>query len=122
SCRINKEAGNTSRSLPNDMTTPTSVSPDLQGTVKQDSNISTPQAIVLRAPVAEDAADLHQLVADCPPLDPNSLYCNLLHCSHFSGTSVAAVRRDEQGKERLVGFISGYIPPGQPDTLFVWQV
>ncbi len=104
------------------MTTPTSVSPDLQGTVKQDSNISTPQAIVLRAPVAEDAADLHQLVADCPPLDPNSLYCNLLHCSHFSGTSVAAVRRDEQGKERLVGFISGYIPPGQPDTLFVWQV
>lgn len=79
-------------------------------------------AILLRAPTADDAARLHRLVAECPPLDPNSLYCNLLHCTHFSGTSVAAVRQDSQGQEHLVGFISGYIPPGQPDTLFVWQV
>lgn len=79
-------------------------------------------AILLRAPVAEDGAHLHRLVAECPPLDPNSLYCNLLHCTHFSGTSVAAVRQDSQGQERLVGFISAYIPPSQPDTLFVWQV
>ena len=79
-------------------------------------------AILLRAPTADDAARLHRLIAECPPLDPNSLYCNLLHCTHFSGTSVAAVRRDSQGQEHLVGFISGYIPPGQPDTLFVWQV
>ena len=83
----------------------------------------TPEpAILLRAPNADDAARLHRLVAECPPLDPNSLYCNLLHCTHFSGTSVAAVRSDSQGQERLVGFISAYIPPAQPDTLFVWQV
>lgn len=79
-------------------------------------------AILLRSPTADDAARLHRLVAECPPLDPNSLYCNLLHCTHFSGTSVAAVLQDSQGRERLVGFISAYIPPAQPDTLFVWQV
>lgn len=79
-------------------------------------------AIRLRAPSAEDAADLHRLVAECPPLDPNSLYCNLLHCTHFSGTSIAAVRENSQGQETLLGFISAFIPPTQPDTLFVWQV
>src|SRR5690606_8528259 len=79
-------------------------------------------AILLRVPKAEDAADLHRLVAECPPLDPNSLYCNLLHCTHFSATSVAAVSKDSHGREQLVGFISAYLPPGQPETLFVWQV
>lgn len=74
-------------------------------------------AIVLREPRDDDGAHLHQLVAACPPLDPNSLYCNLLQCTHFRGTSVAAERDGE-----LVGFISGYIPPEQPDTLFIWQV
>lgn len=75
----------------------------------------------MREPAAEDAAQLNQLVRDCAPLDPNSLYCNLLHCTHFAATSVAAVRRSPVG-ERLVGFISAYIPPEQQDTLFVWQV
>jgi L-2,4-diaminobutyric acid acetyltransferase len=79
-------------------------------------------AISLRSPTADDAARLHRLVAECPPLDPNSLYCNLLHCTHFSGTSVAAVLRDASGDEQLAGFISAYVPPDQPDTLFVWQV
>ena len=71
-------------------------------------------------PTADDGAKLNQLIADCPPLDTNSLYCNLLHCTHFSATSVAAVPQDDP--ERLVGFISAYVPPQQPDTLFVWQV
>lgn len=50
------------------------------------------------------------------------MYCNLLHCTHFADTSVAAIMNDEVGNEQLVGFISGYLPPRQPDTLFVWQV
>jgi len=60
---------------------------------------------------------LHRLVRACPPLDPNSSYCNLLQCSHFKSTSIAAVREDE-----LVGSITGYRIPERPDTLFVWQV
>ncbi len=58
-----------------------------------------------------------RLVANCPPLDPNSVYCNLLQCSHFAKTSVAAEYDGE-----LVGFISGYIIPERIDTLFIWQV
>jgi L-2,4-diaminobutyric acid acetyltransferase len=73
--------------------------------------------IGLRPPSAEDGASVFQLVKRCPPLDPNSMYCNLLQCSHFAGTSVAAVSEEE-----LVGFISGYLLPERPDTLFIWQV
>jgi L-2,4-diaminobutyric acid acetyltransferase len=75
------------------------------------------EALSFRVPRASDGAALHQLVANCPPLDPNSFYCNLLQCSHFADTAVAVEYEGE-----LVGFISGYIPPGKPDTLFVWQV
>ncbi|MCL7942602.1 diaminobutyrate acetyltransferase [Marinobacter sp. ATCH36] len=78
---------------------------------------SNTTAINLRTPVKDDGYRLHQLVAECPPLDPNSIYCNLLQCSHFAETGVAAEIDDD-----LVGFISGYIPPQQPETVFVWQV
>lgn len=60
---------------------------------------------------------MHQLIADCPPLDTNSLYCNLLQCSHFRHTSVVA---EIDGV--VVGAISGYLIPERPDTLFIWQV
>lgn len=60
---------------------------------------------------------LHRLVLACPPLDQNSAYCNLLQCSHFSDTSIAAIR-----DEALMGSITGYRVPGREDTLFVWQV
>lgn len=60
---------------------------------------------------------LHRLVGECPPLDTNSSYCNLLQCSHFGSTSIAAVRTDD-----LVGSVTGYRVPDRPDTLFVWQV
>ncbi|WP_461480447.1 diaminobutyrate acetyltransferase [Porticoccus sp.] len=73
--------------------------------------------ITLRPPLAEDGAQVHQLIAQCPPLDQNSVYCNLLQCTHFHSTSVAA---EQEGV--LVGFISGYLVPERPDTLFIWQV
>lgn len=73
--------------------------------------------ITLRAPTAEDGAAVYELIAQCPPLDTNSMYCNLLQSSHFSETSVAA-----ELDENIVGFISGYVLPKQPDTLFIWQV
>ncbi|MBY6190312.1 diaminobutyrate acetyltransferase [Microbulbifer agarilyticus] len=74
-------------------------------------------SVQLRLPQSQDGARVHSLVANCPPLDTNSLYCNLLQATHFSQTSVAAERDGE-----LVGFISGYILPDRSDTLFIWQV
>lgn len=73
--------------------------------------------VTLRLPTATDGAQVHRLIANCPPLDPNSMYCNLLQCSHFSATSVAAEQNGE-----LIGFISGYVLPENPSTLFIWQV
>ncbi|WP_027853586.1 diaminobutyrate acetyltransferase [Marinobacterium litorale] len=74
--------------------------------------------IKFRKPESRDGAAVYNLIKRCPPLDTNSMYCNLLQCGDFADTSIAAV--DEKGK--MVGFISGYIPPNRPDTLFVWQV
>jgi len=57
------------------------------------------------------------LIAECPPLDTNSAYCNLLQCTHFAETCVVAERDGA-----LAGWISGYRLPAAPDQLFVWQV
>lgn len=72
---------------------------------------------LLRPAVPEDALSIHQMVESNPPLDPNSLYCNLLQCSHFADTSVA-VELDGQ----LVAFMTGYLKPAAPEVLFVWQM
>lgn len=76
------------------------------------------EKIMFTKPSAVDGMAVNQLVASCPPLDTNSVYCNLLQASHFSDTSVAA--RFEGGE--MIGFVSGYVVPKQLDTLFVWQV
>lgn len=69
------------------------------------------------SPTPSDGPLVHQLIADSPPLDTNSLYCNLLQCLHFADTSVIAKEKGE-----CLGFLSGYRVPGRQDTLFVWQV
>lgn len=74
--------------------------------------------IELSKPAPEDGALIHQLVAKCPPLDPNSSYCNLLQATHFSDTCVIA--KDESGE--VVGFVSGYRLPSDPTAYFLWQV
>lgn len=75
------------------------------------------QSVVLREPHIGDGLALHRLVAACPPLDANSVYCNLLQCTHFGGTAIVAERYGA-----LIGSITGYRLPARADTLFVWQV
>lgn len=70
-----------------------------------------------RLPLVDDGPDIHALVADCPPLDLNACYAYLLLAQHFSRTCIVAA-----SPQQLLGFISGYVPPQQPDTLFIWQV
>lgn len=79
--------------------------------------MTSSQNFIFHTPSKEDGWAVSQLIRACPPLDENSVYCNLLQCHHFAGTSVAAKQKGE-----LVGFVSGYLIPGEPNTLFVWQV
>lgn len=74
--------------------------------------------ITYRQPRITDGQDVHQLIKNCPPLDQNSLYCNLIQCRDFANTSIIA----ETSDNKVVGFISGYIPQNRPETLFIWQV
>lgn len=74
--------------------------------------------IALRRPRITDGRPVNQLIASCPPLDTNSLYLNLLQCTHFAETCVVA----EHADATLAGFVSGYLVPEQPTTLFIWQV
>ena len=76
------------------------------------------EKIILNKPSASDGMAINALIAACPPLDTNSVYCNLLQASHFSETSIMANTEGDQ----LVGFVSGYFLPSSADTLFVWQV
>ena len=73
--------------------------------------------IQFRLPNSQDGLALQQLIAQCPPLDTNSTYCNLLQCHHFFDTCALAER---DGK--LLGFVSGYRLPSDPSVLFVWQL
>ena len=71
----------------------------------------------IRKPKKADGARVWNLIKSIEKLDDNSMYCNLLQCSHFAGTCALAEMDGEP-----VGWISGYRPPESPDTLFVWQV
>lgn len=73
--------------------------------------------VTVGKPAAEHGLAVHDLIARCPPLDRNSLYCNLLQCSHFRNTCAVA----EAGSD-VIGFVSGYLLPEAPDCLFIWQV
>lgn len=89
-----------------------------------DFNSATHQSTVpsttptrFRAPLDIDASRVWSLIEATPALDDNSLYANLLQCSDFAATCALAERGDE-----LLGWMSGYVPPSRPDTLFVWQI
>ena len=77
----------------------------------------TRTSIVLRKPSDADGSAVWSLINECRPLDVNSMYCNLIQCDHFGETCVLAERDDD-----VVGWISAYLVPDDPETLFVWQV
>lgn len=77
-----------------------------------------PWHIQIRKPGRPDGVAVNELIARCPPLDRNSVYCNLLQCTHFAETSALAEVGDE-----VAGFVSGYlVPRSAGKTLFIWQV
>lgn len=75
------------------------------------------QTISFRKPHAKDGLAVNQLIASCPPLDRNSVYCNILQCDLFADTCVIA-----EVDEQPVGFVSAMLNPSQTTSLFVWQI
>lgn len=75
------------------------------------------KTISFRKPEAGDGLAVNRLIAACPPLDRNSVYCNILQCDLFADTCVVAEQDD-----KLVGFVSAMLDPRQTTTLFVWQI
>lgn len=75
------------------------------------------EPIKFRKPEPEDGAAIWALIQECSPLDENSMYCNLLQCDHFRDTCIVAEIDGE-----VAGWISGYLMPNDPETLFIWQV
>lgn len=73
--------------------------------------------VTFRRPTEIHAAKVWELIAKCPPLDRNSLYCELLLCTDFADTCVLAERAGA-----VVGWISAYRRPSDPSTLFIWQI
>lgn len=74
-------------------------------------------ALSCREPTANDGAALHALIQQCPPLDCNSMYCNLLQCTRFSQTSAVA-----EFDGQLLGAVTGFLDPAHQDTWFIWQI
>lgn len=85
--------------------------------MKDMSDTVTRDGITFRKPSPKDGPAVNALVDRCKPLDTNSLYCNLLQCDHFRDTCVLA-----ELDGALVGWVSGYVPPTEDNSLFVWQV
>ena len=83
----------------------------------RDKDASPAGELIFRQPTALDGMPVHQLIAANPPLDTNSVYCNLLQCSHFAPTCVA-VELDGN----VVAFMSAYVKPGENNVLFIWQM
>lgn len=73
-------------------------------------------SITFREPLVSDAQKIWELVKNNKPLDENSKYLYVLLCHQFSKTCVVA-----EYDSKIIGFLSGFISPKNPDTLFVWQ-
>ncbi len=73
--------------------------------------------IVFRTPKTDDGKYFWGIAKASKTLDVNSVYHYLIMCRHFGSTCIAA---EKQGQ--VVGFVTAYIPPDLPDTVFVWQV
>ncbi|MER7394140.1 diaminobutyrate acetyltransferase [Streptomyces sp. NPDC000151] len=71
---------------------------------------------VFRRPRIEDGPAVWELVENTPGLDSNSPYYYTLWFRDFADCSLVATVDDE-----IVGFLTGYRRPDEPDTYFAWQ-
>ncbi|WP_272506016.1 diaminobutyrate acetyltransferase [Natronobacillus azotifigens] len=82
----------------------------------QTETIAKIDNIQFAPPSSKDGAAMWKLV-NRSTLDENSAYKYIMMSSYFSKTCVVAKHENQ-----LVGFITGFVPPEQTDTIFVWQI
>ncbi|WP_079528370.1 diaminobutyrate acetyltransferase [Halobacillus hunanensis] len=76
----------------------------------------TDQQLTFEKPTVEDGSAMWELVNNST-LDQNSPYKYIMMCEYFAETCVVAKEND-----KLVGFVTAFIPPEQSDVVFVWQI
>lgn len=70
-------------------------------------------------PKKSQTKEIIKLVKDTKILDVNSEYLYYLQTIHFNKFCCVAV--DENKKDKVIGFVSGYLIPDE-NSLFIWQV
>lgn len=80
----------------------------------------TTGAVRYRLPTPSDGRALWHL-ARSVRLDLNSPYAYVLWADEFSASSIVA-EVDVAEADGIVGFVTGFHPPRDPSTLFVWQI
>ncbi|OEV04306.1 GNAT family N-acetyltransferase [Streptomyces oceani] len=80
-----------------------------------DGTVSNKQ-VVLRVPLPEDSPAAWKLAENTPDLDSNSLHYYALWFLDFADGSLVVTLNDE-----LIGFLTGYRRPDEPETYFVRQ-
>ncbi|MFZ0485525.1 MAG: diaminobutyrate acetyltransferase [Arenicellales bacterium] len=87
----------------------------LSGTARRKQ--SRPRDVVYRPATPADGREMWRFVRDAGVLELNQSYAYVLMCQHFGNTCLVA-----ETEVKMVGFVLAYIPPRQPDTVFVWQI
>ncbi|MDL4841163.1 diaminobutyrate acetyltransferase [Aquibacillus rhizosphaerae] len=92
----------------------------MKGDVIINSQIATATAptdvILFEKPKVEDGAAMWELVNNST-LDQNSVYKYIMMSEYFAETCVVA-----RENNKLVGFVTAFIPPERQDVVFIWQV
>lgn len=91
--------------------------PELVDRPAHDTNRYRDATAFLRRPRLSDAGHMWRIAKGTGVLDVNSSYAYLLWCRDFRETSIVAEIDSE-----IIGFVTGFVRPEAPDTLFVWQV
>lgn len=69
----------------------------------------------LRRPTVDDAAAMWSIARTA--VDENSPYAYLMMCEYFAETCSVA-----ECDGRIIGFVTGFRPPTDPRTQFIWQI
>lgn len=78
---------------------------------------SRPSDIVYRPATPTDGREMWRFVQEAGTLELNQSYAYILLCQHFGNTCLVA-----ETDQIMAGFVLAYVPPRQPDTVFVWQI